>query len=79
MCSPDAKYIAHTSSLLLTNKYDSLSHNDITGIKRFAGKLPIHSDAVYLCNLKHRILNILAPNLFEEIKDQIEAEELEQG
>jgi replicative DNA helicase Mcm len=43
-----------------------LMHNDIEGIKRFAGKLPLHfkdSRMAYLINHKHRLVKMFAPNV----------------
>jgi DNA replicative helicase MCM subunit Mcm2 (Cdc46/Mcm family) len=49
----------------------ALTHNDIQGIKRFAGKLPVYCSTTttaserqaYLCSHKERLVKIFAPNV----------------
>jgi DNA replicative helicase MCM subunit Mcm2 (Cdc46/Mcm family) len=41
----------------------TLSNNDIRGIKRFAGKLPIYNNKAYLVSHKSRVVKMFAPNV----------------
>lgn len=41
----------------------NLTHNDIQGIKRFAGKLPVYNNKAHLIDHENRLVKIFAPNV----------------